>query len=70
MFSKELAGHTLRYSNPDTEEAVLEHFSDVISYDYSLLKLLDAKGVDVGSLKKHLDDILHQDGVQCGSSSK
>ncbi|KAL4555041.1 hypothetical protein LXL04_037652 [Taraxacum kok-saghyz] len=46
----------LLHSYPHSQEELMDRFVEMTSYEYQLLKMLKAGSVDVGSLKKYLDE--------------
>ncbi|CAI9279559.1 unnamed protein product [Lactuca saligna] len=67
----ELSKKGLLYSYLDIEDILLKCFCELLNNGYSLLLMTDAEAINMGSLKKHIEDICPPDnGVEHGRSSK
>lgn len=50
-----MEGKHFIYSYPGAQSRILDCFSDMITYKYPLLKLLEGNEVDIGVLKEKLE---------------
>ncbi|CAH1445592.1 unnamed protein product [Lactuca virosa] len=53
-YTEELKGKNVLYSYPDAQRQILERFSEMMMYKYSLVFASKSKEMDVGGLKKWL----------------
>ncbi|CAH1412883.1 unnamed protein product [Lactuca virosa] len=56
-YSVEHDGKEVLYSYLNTEELILHRFSNLTNNDYPFFKMVDTNSMDVGLLKKHMEDL-------------
>lgn len=55
-YSTELEGKEILNSYSNAKKVILQQFSDISTHDYLFFKILGTDSIDVGLLKKHLED--------------